>query len=58
MTNNCTQCKGRGEEQHGYGSQNVCDNCLGTGKELTVKQRRMVEGILKMLSVRLGRGFQ
>ncbi len=57
MEKDCTECDGRGEYR-GYGDSGVCHGCLGTGKQLTLDERRFVEGILKMLSVRLGRGFQ
>lgn len=49
---------GKGYYSYGGGEKDRCFDCLGTGKELTLREREMVEAMLQAIDVRerIGRG--
>mgnify|MGYP000414380423 CR=1 FL=1 len=53
----CEPCGGNGYHS-GYGGKDRCEDCLGTGRELTLREREMVEALLQAIDVRerIGRG--
>lgn len=47
----CKTCEGKGHEQ-GYGVRYRCYDCVGSGKQLTLRERELLEAMFHAIDVR------